>query len=297
MVALAGRRCTIAADALRAVHARGSRRGVVRGGRRRAGRRRRRGPRRGDGRAAPATAFAAAATRQRTRSSARSARRPSDSGTTSALRADGLRRRGAVRHVRRCHARERCRWRRVRPARSQARAPAGRRSSWLAGSTATPAGSTSCRASSRTTPPSCWRAPTARPASAGSPRRRLSGPGRLGRRAEGPDGRLCYPLARRGVRVVDGAALEKRCAKAPWVRIPPSPPLPTDSRHAAAVLAPVERSPSGLGRRTGNAVWGNPSRVRIPPSPPASAEPRYHPRAVLGGELAVPCTCNPLQQG
>ena len=23
---------------------------------------------------------------------------------------------------------------------------------------------------------------------------------------------------------------------------------------------------------------------------------RYHPRAVLGGELAVPCTCNPLQQ-
>ena len=23
----------------------------------------------------------------------------------------------------------------------------------------------------------------------------------------------------------------------------------------------------------------------------------YHPRAVLGGELAVPCTCNPLQQG
>ena len=33
-----------------------------------------------------------------------------------------------------------------------------------------------------------------------------------------------YPLPRRGVRVVDGAALEKRCAKAPRVRIPPSPP-------------------------------------------------------------------------
>ena len=29
-----------------------------------------------------------------------------------------------------------------------------------------------------------------------------------------------------------------------------------------------ERSPSGLWRRTGNAVRGNPSRVRIPPSPP-----------------------------
>jgi hypothetical protein len=25
--------------------------------------------------------------------------------------------------------------------------------------------------------------------------------------------------------------------------------------------------------------------------------PCYHRRAVLGGELAVPCTCNPLQQG
>ena len=24
---------------------------------------------------------------------------------------------------------------------------------------------------------------------------------------------------------------------------------------------------------------------------------RYDSRAVLGGELAVPCTCNPLQQG
>ena len=24
---------------------------------------------------------------------------------------------------------------------------------------------------------------------------------------------------------------------------------------------------------------------------------RYHSGAVLGGELAVPCTCNPLQQG
>ena len=40
----------------------------------------------------------------------------------------------------------------------------------------------------------------------------------------GRAGRLCYPLPRRGVRVVDGAALEKRCAKAPRVRIPPSPP-------------------------------------------------------------------------
>ena len=40
----------------------------------------------------------------------------------------------------------------------------------------------------------------------------------------GRDAAVWYPLPRRGVRVVDGAALEKRCAKAPRVRIPPSPP-------------------------------------------------------------------------
>ena len=170
---------------------------------------------------------------------------------------------------------------------------------------------------------------------------------------------------------------------------------PGDDRHRTS----GERSPSGLWRRTGNAVRGNPSRVRIPPSPPPprldltrpgrvvalralahaprgalalvlgsalpdhvipgrsaprpdaawprcrlralahaprgalalvlgsalpdhvipgrSAPrpdaawphrrlralwphrhgPRYPSRAVLGGELAVPCTCNPLQQG
>ena len=36
------------------------------------------------------------------------------------------------------------------------------------------------------------------------------------------------------------------------------------------VVCPRERSPSGLWRRTGNAVRGNPSRVRIPPSPPSA---------------------------
>jgi hypothetical protein len=78
--------------------------------------------------------------------------------------------------------------------------------------------------------------------------------------------------------VVDGAALEKRCAKAPWVRIPPSPPAtchsaPVGSRPAGALRLIGERSPRGLGRRTGNAVWGNPSRVRIPPSPPPPRSP------------------------
>ncbi len=80
--------------------------------------------------------------------------------------------------------------------------------------------------------------------------------------------------------MVDGAALEKRCAKAPRVRIPPSPPQTVVSARPMPALArprarstehPIpfgERSPSGLWRRTGNAVRGNPSRVRIPPSPP-----------------------------
>ena len=76
-----------------------------------------------------------------------------------------------------------------------------------------------------------------------------------------------------------------------------------------------ERSPSGLWRRTGNAVRGNPSRVRIPPSPPhrvgrgrprcvlapvaasPTSEPRYPSRAVLGGELAVPCSLQSAPAG
>ena len=57
----------------------------------------------------------------------------------------------------------------------------------------------------------------------------------------GPDV-VWYPLPRRGVRVVDGAALEKRCAKAPWVRIPPSPPaLITTDRSAEATGPDVVR--------------------------------------------------------
>ena len=113
--------------------------------------------------------------------------------------------------------------------------------------------------------------------------------------------------------MVDGAALEKRCAKAPRVRIPPSPPQTAGPARPMPALArprvrsrtlgcarsraprrlvldrpdrrsgsgavrgrsrPLERSPSGLWRRTGNAVRGNPSRVRIPPSPPLPAGSR-----------------------
>ncbi len=49
-------------------------------------------------------------------------------------------------------------------------------------------------------------------------------------------------------------------------------------RPAGSLLR--ERSPSGLWRRTGNAVRGNPSRVRIPPSPPS-------PRAAMAADARV----------
>ena len=40
-----------------------------------------------------------------------------------------------------------------------------------------------------------------------------------------------------------------------------------------------------------------PLRHLLRPARSVSRHPRYHLWAVLGGELAVPCTCNPLQQG
>ena len=70
---------------------------------------------------------------------------------------------------------------------------------------------------------------------------------------------LMVPLSKSGVRKHRG--FESR-------------PLRQDSSDGRPATPPVgfrlsgERSPSGLWRRTGNAVRGNPSRVRIPPSPP-----------------------------
>ena len=57
-----------------------------------------------------------------------------------------------------------------------------------------------------------------------------------------------------------------------------------------------ERSPRGLGRRTGNAVWGNPSRVRIPPSPPALLSCQRRARRGTSGALylqSAPAGPNP----
>ena len=95
--------------------------------------------------------------------------------------------------------------------------------------------------------------------------------------------------------MVDGAALEKRCAKAPRVRIPPSPPQtrPSDRPAGATSVGFAvrgglrERSPSGLWRRTGNAVRGNPSRVRIPPSPPSPRAGRTSGHALASPVLAA----------
>ncbi len=47
-----------------------------------------------------------------------------------------------------------------------------------------------------------------------------------------------------------------------------TPPTGSSTPVPRALATSPERSPSGLWRRTGNAVRGNPSRVRIPPSPP-----------------------------
>ena len=41
----------------------------------------------------------------------------------------------------------------------------------------------------------------------------------------------------------------------------------------------------------------NPALSATYPFLPANRLARYHFLAVLGGELAVPCTCKPLQQG
>ena len=140
------------------------------------------------------------------------------------------------------------------------------------------AGCASSAASCAMTPRSCGRTSTCDRADAARPPVADRAPGRGSRGTLAPAkpparAALCYPLPRRGVRVVDGAALEKRCAKAPWVRIPPSPPSRSLGRTAAGARSHApERSPSGRGRRTGNAVWGNPSRVRIPPSPPLALD-------------------------
>ena len=83
---------------------------------------------------------------------------------------------------------------------------------------------------------------------------------------------------RRGVRVVEGAALEKRCAGNRTVGS--NPTLSATSPHRS--VRP-ERSPRGLGRGTGNAVRGNPSWVRIPPSPPPRLTDATHAPTIAAG--------------
>ena len=56
----------------------------------------------------------------------------------------------------------------------------------------------------------------------------------------------------------------------PTVASPTATPHQSCERAHRPRSRSPERSPSGLWRRTGNAVRGNPSRVQIPPSPPPS---------------------------
>ena len=63
--------------------------------------------------------------------------------------------------------------------------------------------------------------------------------------------------------------------------------------HRPADREAYDRS---IARLQGAEPEGGPLRAR-PPGLAVGVETGYTPRAVLGGELAVPCTCNPLQQG
>ena len=169
-------------------------------------------------------------------------------GSTRLRRCHDLRHPRALRDVRRRPARERRRGPRVRARRTTATGRPGPSSS-SPSTIRCRDGSRSSAASGGTRRRRCSRDPSPDPP-------RTNGAGSR-------DGHLWYPLRRRGVRVVDGAALEKRCAKAPRVRIPPSPPRPSTRlgrcrrwlvrafAHArSSALAPVllTSAPRGRGR-------------------------------------------------
>ena len=154
-----------------------------------------------------------------------SARRRGASGRPSLAGCHGLLRAGALHDVRRCAAGERRGRSRLRARATRSRAPADRCSSWP-----TPGVPRRLRVVSGILQDG--RGPARRSSRPASPRsgrdgaRRGCRPGST-RRVRRSSFAILSP--RRGVRVVDGAALEKRCAKAPRVRIPPSPPSPFDS--------------------------------------------------------------------
>jgi hypothetical protein len=112
-----------------------------------------------------------------------------------------------------------------------------------------------------------------------NPARGGRGPGRGG------------PDAGRGTR--HGARHGDCGARVAVVRGPASAEEPDARRAANRVMVAWARA----GRRTGcegrprapTASATRPRRAECPPEPPC-----YDPAAVLGGELAVPCTCNPL---
>ncbi len=134
-------------------------------------------------------------------------------------------------------------------------------------------------------------------------------PGALGRLTPG-SARPCGPAAVRGpFGILSGGEVSE------WLMVPlsksgvrkhrgfESHPLrhtswsrPGGSPRRVVSCLP-ERSPRGLGRRTGNAVWGNPSRVRIPPSPPPTLSPAAGssrpPRSASAGSRRSPTDGRP----
>ena len=208
----------------------------------RAAQRRRRGRRRGDGRAGarPRPGDQRPDRPRRRRRAARGrpqARRAPASPTRRSSRPR------ALRDVRRRAPRERRRGARLRRPERAATAPPARSSS-------SPS-TRRCRAGSRSSAASAATRP--RRSSRHSPLAERRG------RVAGTAGRpraVWYPLPRRGVRVVDGAALEKRCAKAPRVRIPPSPPRSIGLIDPGRVGACAPRSRTSQCARSG---------ARLPP--------------------------------
>ncbi len=93
-----------------------------------------------------------------------------------------------------------------------------------------------------------------------------------------------------------GARVDRTTAhRGPFRRRTAAQAGPTRAVRPATDGRPADGGALRASGRRRTPIDTNP-RPRARPRDPAAAS-RYHRRAVLGGEPAVPCTCNPLQQG